>query len=415
MSLCVWKHIVLNYKDTALKGLFIHGKNISVLPCAPQSRINVVSTVLLPWEIRKMSTSTLIEVFGHILYSFTRGVTEHYNPEEPEFTFESFGYSPLESTGREWYCHPVDELIYQEYSDREATSLDYLASFSFDVKVTDACSTEENEETQEAVQQSKEQTMAWKRLRPSPLQTVFQSMYIGALISLLMAIFVGTIFTMELYLFLKTAHNCEYNTVNSTSIQIQWIRSVSDIIACSFNHFWFFILVLFLFRPFQLMGIRRKLFLVCLISYALDTIYRVALQGLGISHSHISYPLRLPLKAVFFSNQCLQVYILTKYLYSGSRKKLVLFFKMIVPSSLGLLVVILWAYLVIYLAYMKENSNGKLLIAIFSPLLGVVVKVTSRICISLTRDTRTSYYHRSIVARLSFFEFCKRILAVYKP
>ena len=247
-----------------------------------------------------MSTSTLIEVFGHILYSFTRGVTEHYNPDEPEFTFESFGYRPLESTGREWYCHPVDELIYQEYSDREATSLDYLASCSFDVKVTDACSTEENEETQEALKKSKDQTMAWKRLRPSPLQTVFQSIYVGALISLLMAIFVGTIFTMELYLYLKTAHNCEYNTVNSTSIQIQWIRSVSDIIACSFNYFWFFILVLFLFRPFQLMEIRRKLFLVCLITYAFDTIYRVALQGLGISHSHISYPLTIPLKAFFF-------------------------------------------------------------------------------------------------------------------
>ena len=246
-----------------------------------------------------MSTSTLIEVFGHILYSFTRGVTEHYNPDEPEFTAELFDYSPLKSTEREWYCHPVDEFIYQEYSDREATSLNYLASCSFDVKVTDACSTEENEETQEALKQSKDQTMAWKRLRPSPLQTVFQSMYIGALISLLMAIFVGTIFTMELYLYLKTAHNCEYNTVNSTSVQIQWIRSVSDIIACSFNYFWFFILVLFLFRPFQLMGIRRKLFLVCLITYALDTIYRVALQGLGISHSYISYPLTIPLNAFF--------------------------------------------------------------------------------------------------------------------
>ena len=58
-----------------------------------------------------MSTSILIEVFGHILYSFTRGVTEHYNPDEPEFTFESFGYSPLESTGREWYCHPVCILL----------------------------------------------------------------------------------------------------------------------------------------------------------------------------------------------------------------------------------------------------------------------------------------------------------------
>ena len=269
-----------------------------------------------------MSTSTLIEVFGHILYSFTRGVTEHYNPDEPEFTFESFGYRPLESTGREWYCHPVDELIYQEYSDREATSIDYLASCSFDVKVTDACSTEENEETQVAVKQSKDQTMAWKRLRPSPLQTVFQSIYIGALISLLMAIFVGTVFTMELYLFLKTAHNCEYNTVNSTSIQIQWIRSVSDIIACSFNYFWFFILVLFLFRPFQLMGIRRKLFLVCLITYALDTIYRVALQGLGISHSHISYPLRTPLKAFFFQQSVSAILYVNKVPLSKFTKEI---------------------------------------------------------------------------------------------
>ena len=325
-----------------------------------------------------MSTSTLIEVFGHILNSFTRGVTEHYNPDEPEFTAELFGYSPLKSTEREWYCHPVDELIYQEYSDREATSLNYLASCSFDVKVTDACSTEE---TQEAVKQSKDQTMAWKRLRPSPLKTVFQSMYIGALISLLMAIFVGTIFTMELYLYLKTANNCEYNTVNSTSKQIQWIRSVSDIIACSFNYFWFFILVLFLFRPFQLMGIRRKLFLVCLITYALDTIYRVALQGLGISHSYISYPLTIPLNAFFFSNQCLQVYVLTKYLCPRSQKKMALFFKMIVPSSFGFFAAILGVYVIIYPAYMKENSNGKLLIATFSPLLGVVVKVASRICV----------------------------------
>ena len=65
----------------------------------------------------KMSSSTLIEVFGHIVYSFTRGVTEHYNPDEPEFTPESFGYDPLQSTGREWYYHPFDEFIFQEYSD----------------------------------------------------------------------------------------------------------------------------------------------------------------------------------------------------------------------------------------------------------------------------------------------------------
>lgn len=59
-----------------------------------------------------MSSSTLLEIFGHVLFSFTKSVTDHYNPEEPEFNNELFGYNPLESTGREWYYHPVDELVY---------------------------------------------------------------------------------------------------------------------------------------------------------------------------------------------------------------------------------------------------------------------------------------------------------------
>ena len=91
-------------------------------------------------------SSTLIEVFGHIVFSFTRSVTERYNPEEPEFTTESFGYDTLESTGREWYYHPVEELIYQEYSDREATSSDHPTSRNLNVRVVDACSpVQENE------------------------------------------------------------------------------------------------------------------------------------------------------------------------------------------------------------------------------------------------------------------------------
>lgn len=58
------------------------------------------------------SSSTLIEAFGHVVLSFVRGVTEHYNLQEPEYTTESFGYDPLKSTGREWYFHPPeDELI----------------------------------------------------------------------------------------------------------------------------------------------------------------------------------------------------------------------------------------------------------------------------------------------------------------
>jgi len=135
-----------------------------------------------------MSSSRLLEVFGHIVFSFTRGVTERYNPQEPEYTPESFGFSPLESTGREWYRHgdPDEECIYQEYSDREATTLDFIRSSRINASLIDASLPEENEETQED-QQDEDRAMAWKRLRPSALRTVCKSMYIGALISLLTA------------------------------------------------------------------------------------------------------------------------------------------------------------------------------------------------------------------------------------
>ena len=138
---------------------------------------------------------------------------------------------------------------------------------------------------------------------------------------------------MVLYLSFETVHQCEFSPLNSTSIQMQRIRSVSDIIAFAFMYIWFFLLVLFRFRPFQLTGIKRKLFLVCLITYSLDSVYRVALQMLGITHCYISYPLRIPLTAFFFSNQCLQIYLLTKYLCPSSQKKMPLFFKMVVPTA----------------------------------------------------------------------------------
>ena len=41
-----------------------------------------------------MSSVPLIETFGRIVYGFTRGLTEHYNPEEPEYTAEILGYHP---------------------------------------------------------------------------------------------------------------------------------------------------------------------------------------------------------------------------------------------------------------------------------------------------------------------------------
>ena len=87
-----------------------------------------------------MNGSAVIEVFGHIFVSFTQSVSERFNPEEPEFTAESSGYEPLQSTGLEWNYLPVDELIYQEYSDREVRTLNYQTDVTCKVRVVDSCS-----------------------------------------------------------------------------------------------------------------------------------------------------------------------------------------------------------------------------------------------------------------------------------
>ena len=327
-----------------------------------------------------MASSTLIEVFSPIVFSFTRGVTEICNPEEPEFTAESFGYNPLESTGREWYFHRVDELIYQEYSDREATSVDHLARSSLNIRVINACSPVENREEVDD-KQGEDNAMAWKRHRPSAVRTVCKSMYTGALISIVTATFVGFLYMLVSYLSYETVHNCQFQPVNTTSKQTQWIRTMSGVATCALLYIWLFTLLFFLFRPFQLKGVKLKLILVCSIFYSFDSLYRVALQALGISHSHISYPQKIPLNVLFLVNQCLQVYLITNHLCTRSKQKLTLFFQMIVPGCFCFLTFFIVASS-IYPAYNKqENRDGKLLIALFSPLIGVVLKVISRICV----------------------------------
>ena len=330
-----------------------------------------------------MSSSTLIEVFGHILFSFTRGVTEHYNPQEPEYTAESFGYSPLESTGQEWYRHgdPDEECIYQEYSDREATTLDFIRSSRINASLTDASLPEENEETQED-QQDEDRAMAWKRLRPSALRTVCKSMYIGALISLLTATIIGSVYLLISYLCYKTINNCEFLPKMSIPVNVQWMRSISDAIASGFLYASFFLCTLFLFRPHQLMGVKGKLILVACLAYFLDTTYRVVLQGLGISHSKLSTLQKLPLYVLFFMGVCWQAYLLTNHFRQRRtrREKMALFLQMTVPF--GSIIILADAVkCIIYPLYNKQSKESvlRLVIALFAPLVGVLFKVISRI------------------------------------
>ena len=352
-----------------------------------------------------MSGSKLIEVLGHIVFSFTLGVTEHYNPEEPEYTTESFGYDPLQSTGREWYYHPVDELIYQEYSEIEVTSTNYLACSSLDVRVINACLPEENEETDEH-RQVEDKAMAWKRLRPSALQTVFKSMYIGALISLLTGSIIGTIFIMLSYLAYKTAMNCEYQLDKMVSTRVQWARTIADILSVAFIYTGAIFNLLLLFRPYQLKGVKRKMILVCFVTYSLDSLYRGMLQAVGKPLFKPSASKKIlfyaPLYMFAFTNVCLQCYFATKHVFIRSRTKLAfLICKMAMPFCFSVIVTFAIRY-VIYSAYIKQDTEGKLLIALFSPLMGVVVKAISRICVQRLWNISYPGYSYVLLAPLYF-------------
>ena len=313
-----------------------------------------------------MGGSTLLEMFSHIVFSFTRGVAGHYNPDEPEFTAELFGCNPFECTGREWNFYPVDEMIYQEYSDTQDTTLDYLAASGFRVRVSNACLPDENEgmqETQPLVEA--DGAMAWKRLRPSALCTVCKSLYIGAFISILAATTIGALYSLLTYVSYQTAFNCEYHPGESIPEKIQWIRTISDLIPNIFLYMWFLMGMLFLFRPYQLSGVKRKLALVAFLLYCLDVLYRLALQTLQISHSKLSRLQTLPLYAIFLISVMWQLYFLVNHFRALSKGRRVdLFLKMILPSFLTFVLGILIATF-IYPWYKNENEKGKFLIALF--------------------------------------------------
>ena len=253
-----------------------------------------------------MSSVPLIETFGRIVYGFTRGLTEHYNPEEPEYTAEILGYHPLESTGREWYYKPVKELIYQEYGENRSSP----PSFNHNIRIINARSTQKHDELQQ--NDDTETAMAWKKLRPSIRHTICDSMYIGSLISLLAAISIGTIYIALAFLIYKTVMNCEYQKEKMTSRQ-QWMRTIADVVSCALIYFSPVLNLLFLFRSFQLKGLRRKLLQTCLIMYCLDSLYRVTLQLMGKPFFTVSVLYVVPVYTLWVFSSMLQFYLVARH------------------------------------------------------------------------------------------------------
>ncbi|XP_044182367.1 uncharacterized protein LOC114968201 [Acropora millepora] len=329
-----------------------------------------------------MSSRTLLEMVGHIVFSLTRGVAEHYNPDEPEFTPELFGYNAFERTGREWNFFPVDEMIYQEYSDRQDTTLDYLAASGFRVRINDASLPNENQGMQESQPLVEADTaMAWKRLRPSALRTVCKSLYIGASISILAATTIGLLYSLFTYVSYQTLFNCEYRSGESIPVEIQWIRTSSTLIAIFLLYMWILMNMLFLFRPYQLSGVKRKCASVAFFLFCLDALYRLAFEIFQISHSKLSKLQTLPCNAIFLISGIWQVYFIVNHLQGLSNGRWVhLFLKMILPNVLTFVLGFLITTL-IYPWYNNANDKGKYMIALFSPLTGVIFKAISRICV----------------------------------
>ena len=231
-------------------------------------------------------------------------------------------------------------------------------------------------------------------------------MYIGALISLLTGSIIGTLFIMLSYLIYKTVMNCEYELDKMVSVRVQWARTIANIICDAFFYTCPFLNLFLLFRSYQLKGVKRKIILVCFVMCSLDSLYRGVLQAVGktlFKLSGICSSLsNVPVYIFVFTNVCLQCYFATKHVFMWSRTKLAfLICKMTMPTCFAVIVTFAIRYF-IYSAYIKQDTEGKLLIALFSPLMGVALKAISRIRVQRLWNISHPGYSYVLLALLYF-------------
>jgi len=130
------------------------------------------------------------------------------------------------------------------------------------------------------------------------------------------------------------------------------------------------------------MGVKRKIILVSCFGSCLQAFYIIALQALGISHSKPSSLQLIPNNVIAVTSLCLQVYFVTNHFcIRRTRSSHVKFFFQMTVALVSVLILAIAVGKMIYPAYNKQGKDGKLLIALFSPLIGVLLKVISRVCV----------------------------------
>ena len=347
-----------------------------------KTQSNTFKKAYSPYKLAfEMLSHALAELFGNIVFNFTRSVAERYDLGERDDVAIIIGYNALEDTGKEWYVKHTGELIYQEYSNRKATSADYLKSRgSLRAQLIDASSISAATHTPELSPEARD--MAWKRLRPSISRTVLNSLCYGFLISVLSATVFGVVSFTVYYFGYQSQLNCEHHhPKESIPIKLQWLITISEVLAVGFLYFWFFIDISFYFSPFQLSGVRKTIVIVSLLFYLVDSVYRLGMQACGISHGKLTALQRVPGQAIFCLSSCVIIYVMKMHFCFGPLVQQVKFIVLLaVPYALTQGIAVLTASC-IYPAYNKQNKSGKILFAIFIPLIVVVIKVAGRICI----------------------------------
>jgi len=185
---------------------------------------------------------------------------------------------------------------------------------------------------------------------------------------------------MTIYLGYKTLFNCRYLPLKSIPIRVQWTITISDVIACALFYACVFKYLLFLFRPYQLKGLKTKLILVGCVIFSLDALYRVVLQAAGKPFYGTSALYKVPLYTFFIVNISLQSYLVTVSFNFRGVKMASLICKTAIPQCFTFIVAFT-IVIFIYPAYNQKDNEGKLLIALFAPLIAVVLKVISRISV----------------------------------
>ena len=221
-----------------------------------------------------MVGTALFEVCGGIVMGLTRGVAEHFintNEESLCLSASLLVYNPLESTGLEWNHRPVDECIYEEYSDKDDTISGHFAWRKVQPKVLNALSRDDGEVT---TGQTNDKRATWKLFRPSLKGTLRKSLYFGFLISFLSAFTIGSICILVYYINCQTVLVClTRHNQTAVPIKIQWSKTISEVMIVAITYFWLTLNTLFYFRPYQIEDIKRSLFLISSQFYVLNSVH----------------------------------------------------------------------------------------------------------------------------------------------